>query len=40
MKLPSLDNHDKKFFVASIMVPIVVWWFLTGREKYGTKGMK
>jgi hypothetical protein len=35
-----LDTDDRKFFIASIAVPVIVWWLLTGRKKYGTKGMK
>jgi hypothetical protein len=34
------DNDDKKFFLASILIPLAVWWYFTGRKKYGTKGMK
>jgi hypothetical protein len=40
MKLPSLDRNDKQFFIAAILVPIIMWWVFTGRQKYGTKGMR
>lgn len=39
MKLPSLDSDDKRFFIAAIVVPLILWWVFTGRKKYGTKGM-
>jgi hypothetical protein len=35
----SLDNSDKQFFIASILIPILLWWIFTGRKKYSTKGM-
>jgi hypothetical protein len=35
-----MDDSDKKFFVASIVVPIIIWWIMTGRKRYGVKGMK
>lgn len=35
-----LDGEDKKFFIASIGVPILIWWIFTGRKKYGVKGMR
>lgn len=35
----SLDAHDKQFFIATILVPIVLWWIFTGRRKYSVKGM-
>lgn len=35
-----LDTEDKKFFLASILVPLVIWWYFTGRKKYGMKGMR
>lgn len=38
MKLP-LDKSDRQWLVASIIVPIVLWWLFTGRKKYSTKGM-
>lgn len=34
------DGEDKKFFIASIMVPLVIWWTFTGRKKYSAKGMR
>lgn len=34
-----LDSSDKQFFIASIVVPIILWWLFTGRKKYGVKGM-
>jgi hypothetical protein len=36
----ALDNGDKAFFVGSLIAPIMVWWYFTGRKKYGTKGLK
>ena len=35
-----LDTEDKKFFLASILVPLIIWWYFTGRKKYGMKGMR
>ncbi len=35
-----LDKSDKAFFVGSIVVPLVIWWYFYGRQKYGMKGMK
>lgn len=35
-----LDNQDKQFILASIVAPLVIWWFFTGRKKYSTKGMR
>lgn len=37
--IKSLDNSDKQFFLASILVPLIIWWIFTGRRKYSTKGM-
>lgn len=34
-----MDNADKQFFVMSILGPLVLWWVLIGRKKYGIKGM-
>jgi len=34
-----MDNSDKQFFVASIVLQLLIWWFFTGRKKYGAKGM-
>lgn len=36
----SLDNSDKQFFIASILVPLIIWWVFTGRKKYSAKGMR
>lgn len=35
-----LDSDDKKFFIASVLVPLILWWVFTGRKKYGMKGMR
>lgn len=35
----NLDDTDKRFFIATIIVPVIVWWILTGRRRYGVKGM-
>jgi hypothetical protein len=40
IKLRSMDSGDKQFMVGAIIGPILVWWFFTGRKRYGTKGMK
>lgn len=34
-----LDAQDKQFFIATILVPLVLWWIFTGRRKYSVKGM-
>jgi hypothetical protein len=34
-----IDADDKKFFVMTIVAPVVAWWLLIGRKKYGIKGM-
>jgi hypothetical protein len=39
LKLRHLDNEDKAYFAGAVLAPIIVWWFYTGRKKYGTKGM-
>jgi hypothetical protein len=36
----TLDNEDKRFFIATLIAPLIVWWILTGRKKYAVKGMK
>jgi len=36
----ALQNGDKAFIVGTVITPIVVWWYFTGRKKYGTKGLK
>lgn len=35
-----MDSSDKQFMVASVAVPIIIWWVFTGRKKYGVRGMK
>ncbi len=40
IKILHMDNSDKQFMIASICVPLLLWWLFTGRKKYGTKGMK
>lgn len=37
------DRSDQQFLaitVASTASAIVMWWLLTGRKKYGMKGMR
>lgn len=34
------DKDDTMFLVLSVGVPLALWWFLTGRQKYSAKGMK
>lgn len=40
MRLPSLDNDDRYWLLASVVTPFVIWWYFIGRHKYGVKGMK
>jgi hypothetical protein len=40
IKLRALDKGDKQFFAATVIAPLLVWWYFNGRKKYGTKGMK
>jgi len=35
-----LDRHDTQFVLLTIGTPLIIWWLMTGRKKYGTKGMK
>lgn len=35
-----MERGDKQFFLASIVAPLVIWWYFTGRNKYSAKGMK
>jgi hypothetical protein len=35
-----LDKHDRYFFLASVLVPVLLWWFFYGREKYSLKGQR
>jgi hypothetical protein len=39
IKFHGLQPEDKKFFVASIVIPIVLWWIFTGSKRYSAKGM-
>lgn len=39
MKYPMLDTNDRYYFLATILVPLVLWWIYIGRRKYGVKGM-
>jgi hypothetical protein len=34
-----MDSSDKQFIVISIVAPLIAWWLLRGRKKYGMKGM-
>ncbi len=34
-----MDKHDKQFLLGAILSPLIVWWLLSGRKKYSTKGM-
>lgn len=40
IKLEGMQPSDKQFFVASIIAPLLVWWYFTGRKRYSVKGMK
>jgi hypothetical protein len=40
IKIQHMERADKQFFAATIVAPLIVWWFFTGRNRYGTKGMK
>jgi plastocyanin domain-containing protein len=44
MILNDMDKSDRQFLIStcigSLIAPLLVWWFLTGRHKYSTKGMK
>lgn len=35
-----MDRSDQYMMLTSILIPLVVWWFLIGREKYSMRGMK
>lgn len=35
-----LDRSDRYMIVSSVVAPILVWWFYTGRHKYSSKGMR
>lgn len=40
IKFKGMDKSDKQFFAASIVAPLLVWWYFNGRKKYSVKGMK
>ena len=40
IKLRHMEYSDKQFFVASVIIPIGLWWYFQGRRKYSVKGMK
>jgi hypothetical protein len=44
MSLDGMDKGDKQFLIStcigSLVAPLLVWWYLTGRHKYSVKGMK
>lgn len=33
------DRTDRQFIATAIIAPLVAWWLLVGRKKYGIKGM-
>lgn len=36
-----MDNEDKRFLIMTVISPLVLWWVLIGRKKYGVpKGLK
>lgn len=35
-----LDRDDTMFVLLSVIAPLLLWWYLTGRKKYSVKGMK
>lgn len=37
--IAKLDRHDTQFLMLTVGVPIIIWWMMTGRKKYGSKGM-
>lgn len=40
IKFRHMQDGDKQFFLASIIIPLIVWWAYTGRKRYSAKGMK
>lgn len=40
IKFSGMQSDDKKFFIASIAIPLIVWWVFTGSKRYSVKGMK
>jgi hypothetical protein len=34
------DKDDSMFLILSVVVPLILWWFYTGKRKYSAKGMK
>lgn len=36
----AIEKNDRAFMLGTIVVPIVVWWYYFGRDKYSTKGIK
>ncbi len=36
----AIEKGDRAFIIGSLVAPLAIWWFYTGRHKYGTKGLK
>jgi hypothetical protein len=34
------DKEDTMFLVLSVLIPLILWWMMTGKKKYDVKGMK
>lgn len=35
-----MDKNDKYFLLATIIVPLVLWWMFFGHDKYSLKGQR
>lgn len=38
--MPKLDNEDLLYILASVVAPLLLWWFIRGEKRYSTKGMR
>lgn len=35
-----LDREDLLYILASVVSPLLLWWFIRGERRYSTKGMR
>lgn len=34
VNLPKLSRQDTMFLLSSVVIPLILWWFLIGRNRY------
>jgi hypothetical protein len=37
--IAKLDKDDTVFLILSVLIPLILWWYSTGKKKYDAKGM-